>query len=214
MSWWSPNGPQVQLQVDIWYMTWYIIWHYSYRAQHHSTIPTFQWGFLASFPGEVDRFQHGSAGTKGDLRSSRQTFLPGTCRSWENSRFFFWRWIFEEGSWSISRVCVRFQVVQDMRPEICFWSNPLRTCVFFLVCFFAETIALYFFCKNRSLFSCCLSGEIRDFFFFIYKVGFWDSFSANLEISGLCSNPSSFLNWMMNDQPEIGPVGVAELVSV
>ena len=95
------------------------------------------------------------------------------------------------------------------------FGQILSVLAFFFWCvFFAETIALYFFCKNRSLFSCCLSGEIRDFFFFIYKVGFWDSFSANLEISGLCSNPSSFLNWMMNDQPEIGPVGVAELVSV
>lgn len=171
MSWSSPNGPQVQLQVDIWYMTLYIIWHYSYRAQHHSTIPTFQRGFLASFPGEVDRFQYGSAGTKGDLRSSRQTFLPGRYLSLGKLAFFFFgRWIFEEGSWSISRVCVRFQVVQDMRPEICFWSNPLRTCVFFWCVFFAETIALYFFCKNRSLFSCCLSGEIRDFYILFTKL--------------------------------------------
>ena len=167
MSWSSPNGPQVQLQVDIWYMTLYIIWHYSYRAQHHSTIPTFQRGFLASFPGEVDRFQYGSAGTKGDLRSSRQTFLPGRYLSLGKLAFFFLdagflkREVdrFLEFAWD-------FKLFRTWDLRFVF-GQILSVLAFFFWCvFFAETIALYFFCKNRSLFSCCLSGEIRDYILF------------------------------------------------
>ena len=72
--------------------------------------------------------------------------------------------------------------------------------------FFAETIALYFFCKNRSLFSCCLSGEIRGFYILFTKL-----------VSEIVSQQTwRFLACVQTLAvfPEIGPVGVAELVSV
>lgn len=193
-------------------MTLYIIWHYnhySYRAQHHLTIPTFQRGFLASFPGEVDRFQHDSAGTKGDLRSSRQTFLPGRYLSKLGKlAFFFWdagflkREVdpFLEFAWD-------YKLFRTWDLRFVF-GQILSVLAFFFGCvfFFAETIALYFFCKSGSLFSCCLSGEIRGFYILFTKL-----------VSEIVSQQTwRFLACVQTLAvfPEIGPVGVAELVSV
>ena len=146
----------------------YDIWHYilyDITVIGHSTIRPFQHSngaFWHHFQVKLIDFSMAVPGQKVTCgHRGKPSYQAGTCR-WENSRFFlFGRWIFEEGSWSISRVCVRFQVVQDMRPEICFWSNPLRTCVFFWC---------VFFCRNNS--SIFLFAKIVVCFLVVWVVKF------------------------------------------
>lgn len=155
----------------------YDIWHYilyDITVIGHSTIRPFQHSngaFWHHFQVKLIDFSMAVPGQKVTCgHRGKPSYQAGTCR-WENSRFFF----LDAGF--LKREVDRFlEFVWDFKLfrtwDLRFvFGQILSVLAFFFWCvFFAETIALYFFCKNRSLFSCCLSGEIRDFYILFTKL--------------------------------------------